>query len=382
MQVVRITEGNRSASTGFTLVELLVSLGITAALVTGLLTITGHVLGVWNRSSGKLQTGNDARRVLDQLTADLQGAIMRRDGNAWLVATLQRDQGVTGDTGMDAKFKDKWKAGAGGAVKPGAGDGSLDFSDGREPRFGQAGVWLRFFTTPPDNHVAAKSVLKLHDVSAPRAVSWRMIRGEMPGGGCRYLLFRAEVRPCSDTATGRSTFELGYDLLGGVNGSEPGDSAASFGYNKGSGTEADPGNVIRPNANQLIATEVVDFGIRLFGQDNAGARVEVFPCHRDAAGALLAGGSIGAADLPVSHAASTVRNTATAPVTCLTVGDIEYGFPVAAEIFLRILTPQGATMLTAFEEDTGRFPGRGWWDIVEEYSEVFVRWVEILAPAF
>ncbi len=51
-----------------------------------------------------------------------------------------------------------------------------------------------------------------------------------------------------------------------------------------------------------------------------------------------------------------------------------------AEIFIRILTPQGFTMIQTYEEeDAGRFPGQTWWSIVEQHSQVFTRRVVLLA---
>jgi len=104
----------------FTIIELLVAIGVTAILVTLMVTITINVLNAWNRSSGSLTAGNQARLVLDQISQDLQGVIIRRDLNVWLVATVQRDQTTAqGDSG----FPDgEWIS---GTEKPGAANESL-----------------------------------------------------------------------------------------------------------------------------------------------------------------------------------------------------------------------------------------------------------------
>lgn len=365
---------------GFTLVELLVAVGVTATVIALMLSVTMSTLTLWNQSTGHLQSANSARQVLDAITSDLQAAILRRDTNAWLVATLQRDQTATqGDTGMDSSLHDRWnkRTGTNGKTKPfsdGGGDGTETdadhsfripsaSSDLQDYRFGRAGVWLRFFSTPSDNANATA-----HNASAPRAIAYRIARCRPTNGLARYYLFRSEVRPFHNGGgtIGDSTFEVGYNLLMDV--------SISPGYNTGSGTDQNSGNITRPTAARLIATEVVDFGVRLHERAPDGTLREVFPCQRDPGGSPLTGETSKA--VPFSYASSAASSH---PETDIT-GPITYGFPVIADIFIRILTPQGFKILQLFEEeDADRFPGQTWWDIVEEHSKIFTRRVTILS---
>lgn len=65
---------------GFTIIELLVALGITAMLITLMVTITMSVLNAWNQSAANLTTENQARFVFNQLATDLEGMLFKQDG--------------------------------------------------------------------------------------------------------------------------------------------------------------------------------------------------------------------------------------------------------------------------------------------------------------
>src|SRR5690606_23550639 len=150
-----------SSRKGFTIIELLVAVGVTALLVTLMINIVTTVLTNWNRTSGTLSSGNQARMILDQISQDLQGAILKTDGNVWIAASIQAGGGAAGMS------KEAWFAGKPSTVS--INPTSLDIE---ECSFGQAGVWLRFFPTPSDINQAGD----LTTISAPRAVSYQMIR--------------------------------------------------------------------------------------------------------------------------------------------------------------------------------------------------------------
>ncbi len=63
-----------------TLVELIVALGVTAALAAALLGIAVQVLGLWERTGGGLLLDNEAARLLDRLADDTLASIDRSDG--------------------------------------------------------------------------------------------------------------------------------------------------------------------------------------------------------------------------------------------------------------------------------------------------------------
>ncbi|WP_157837152.1 hypothetical protein [Geminisphaera colitermitum] len=102
--------------------------------------------------------------------------------------------------------------------------------------------------------------------------------------------------------------------------------ATTPGYNSGSGIEQNTGNITRPNAAQLIATEVVDFGVRLYERAPGGTLREVFPCRRDVNGTPEAGQSTKTP--PFSYAAST-RAPGAHPHggLALLLGNIDCGYP-------------------------------------------------------
>lgn len=60
--------------------------------------ITGEVLKVWNRSSGKLSANAEARIAMELLTQDLEAAVLRNDGLQWLRAEDDTLRGPVGGT--------------------------------------------------------------------------------------------------------------------------------------------------------------------------------------------------------------------------------------------------------------------------------------------
>src|SRR5690606_9031381 len=222
-----------SSRKGFTIIELLVAVGVTALLVTLMINIVTTVLTNWNRTSGTLSSGNQARMILDQISQDLQGAILKTDGNVWIAASIQT---TGGDAGMT---KEQWFADKPSTVSINPASLNLE-----EYSFGQAGVWLRFFTTPSDINQAGN----LTTISAPRAVSYQMVRRQVGGTDAAYLyqLYRSEVFP-------DATFTAGYDLYDAATGY----NSANNGVARGAVQ-----NIRTPHEDQVIANGVIDFGVR------------------------------------------------------------------------------------------------------------------------
>lgn len=299
---------SRSIRAAFTIVELLVAVAVTAVLVTFMVTVTSNVLSAWNRSSGVLSAGNQARTIMDQISQDLEGAIIRRGSDVMFAATIQADapSGLGSWSGVTKPQADSL------AVLPPAPGVERALV---EHRFGQAGVWLRFFTTPSDNTPDPVSgQVPLSNISAPRAVAYQMQRVDMGGGQYSYLLYRSEVDP-------EQVFSLGYDL------------ATSY-----------TGGVIRnPSRQWIIGNDVIDFGIRLYERTASGGLTQIFPVKDEA--------------IVGDFAASTTN-----------------GYPAVAEVFLRILSPEGVRQLAALE--AGSITG-DWWTIAEQNSQVYTRRIEI-----
>lgn len=299
---------------GFTLIELLVAVGVTALMVSLMLTIVVNVMGGWSRSSGSLTSGNQARTVLDILSRDLQSAIFKRNGDVWLAATIQ-----TNGSGAAWSNSDKPSTVAIPAI-PAAGNQlpSLD----TDYKFGQAGVWLRFVATIPGTNAGT-------DISAPRAISYQIIRRSVSGSSAEqsYMLYRSEATP-SDT------FTNGYNLY------------APYYY---SGTLRTPGD------DAVIANNVVDFGIRCLKR-NASNQLELtFPDSTDRSFAATSDSS--------KTGSGTDENS---PVR---------QFPDVIEVFVRVLTDEGAQQIANLE--AGRITDGDWWDIVLANSRVYTRRVEI-----
>lgn len=364
---------------GFTIIELIVAVAVTTLMVGLMFSIVVNVLKGWDKSSGSLSSGNQARSVLDQLARDIQSSIMRRDGNAWLVATIQDSQTGTGDSGFVGAA---WGLPASGTHKP-KGTASTDpfdlnssfvvppVSGGSQPalddyRFGQAGVWLRFISTCSDTNDG-----NLHRISAPRAVAYQIIRAPVVKTATpdpatteyRYQLFRSEVRPghSNPTLALRSTFRVGYDLFAPAYNDG---STYSGVYINGSVDEGgEPGSIRRPDYSQVIATNVIDFGVRFWGRnsdtngdgviDSRDQLVVLFPTST---------GNTGFA------ATTNTSAVFTPPVVGPT-----FGFPEVAEVFVRILTDAGVTKIDSMEK--GLLPG-SWWETALANSQVYIRRID------
>ena len=85
MKTPRISRRHRR-NRAFTLIEIMVATVIMVIMVGLVVQITGEVLKVWNRSSGKLAANAEARIALDLLTQDLETAVFRNNGQRWLEA--------------------------------------------------------------------------------------------------------------------------------------------------------------------------------------------------------------------------------------------------------------------------------------------------------
>lgn len=333
----------------FTIVELLVAMSVTALLAGVLISIVSSMTTAAHRASGSLLSSNQAKVALDFLAQDLESAVMRADGHVWLAATIQPDQSDKGDSGCDWA---EWPSSPSTNGKPGALGGSLELSPNgvtgttseqqpfAEFRFGMAGVWLRLFTIEPDDNTSKD------DLSAVRAASYQMIRAALNNSGTqRYALFRSSVEA-------GNTFQTGYNLFASP-------------YNEGVGTEGVSGNVRRPPSSRLLANNVIDFGVRLWVRDAGGVLRVPFPLET----------KLGfAARVPPTDGTDPNAVPPNPSPGAPAYGEMNYGFPEVAEVFLRVLTDEGAKQIEALE--TGRISG-DWWQIAEANSQVYTRRVEI-----
>jgi prepilin-type N-terminal cleavage/methylation domain-containing protein len=448
--------GTASRRPAFTLVELLVAMSITVVLVAMVIQITGNVLGIWTKTTGTLETENQAALIFDLLAKDLRGAVMKRDGRVWLAATIQGDQAGAGDagitltsaTGATGATVENWPASGGkpGQASAGTPPSSLNLPTYTPPtsatatltsgnmvslnspsavapssyRFGQAGVWLRFFTTQADNALPANATVgppNEQNDSVPRAVAYQIARIQLTAtGGYHYFLFRSTVRPYAsavDAPSGSvsnvaksqqlSTFNSGYDVfyqfIGGVHTT----TAAPYNVPATGGTNlGDAGNIRRPNLQQLLGNNVVDFGIRFWGL--------AYDANHNQMPVLL---------FPVSNtnlgfAASTEDGftrtkdpsnnpiNATIPPTNFTgnTASMTYAFayrknggtgtpdtpctPAFCDVFLRILDDDGTRLINLIEAGqlqapNGITPANFWWQTAEQHSQIYTRRIELFA---
>lgn len=75
---------------GFTILELMVAMTITAIIVGVLVTITGTAIDTWNRSRNELRAARQAEAMINILTKDLESLVVRSDRpQEWLSAILE-----------------------------------------------------------------------------------------------------------------------------------------------------------------------------------------------------------------------------------------------------------------------------------------------------
>jgi hypothetical protein len=268
-------------------------------------------LNRWNRAQGLLAADAAARRIGDLLERDLHGALLRDDGGVWLAATVRPTGGPAGS----------WVDGA----KPIAASLNPAAESLGDARFGVGGVWLRLFTASPDPDAAGDRD------AAPVAVSYQLIRrGSSPlARSLSYALYRSQTEP-------RAAFDAGYDLSG------PNYTAPSAGR----GT---PGSLVTPGYAEAVAENVIDFGIRFYREETSPLTGQVtlatiFPRDNATLDFVIQPGSAGITMEPQA--------------------------PMVADIFVRIISTEGARQLEALE--AGRIPG-DWWRIAEAHSWVFTR---------
>ncbi len=357
----------RAPLRGFTLIELLVAASITAVLAAFMAVIVSNVTGVWSRTSGRLSTDAQARLILDQLALDLQGARYADDGRVWLAAT------VLANTTNAGALWDTRNATA-SALKPATVTGpqplpTYNAAKISDATFGQAGVWLRFFTTRRGAFTTTAGTVSTDPtiVSAPVAVGWQIIRRASSPNTIaantdrRYFLHRAEVRP-AQTGTRPGTFESGYVI-----------NAAAYttggGANNNGATTGDPRSVQIPgsttNLDAVIGENVIDFGVRCYVHNATnGGLTTVFP----------------ATATDTTHLASTPPR----------VGGPTTQFPEVVDVMVRILDDEGARLIADFEANPQRITrpvgdtsipsdAAYWWRLALTHSQVFTRRIVIRA---
>lgn len=367
---------------GFTLVELLVAATITAAIAGFIAVIVRTVSGNFSRAGGRLAADAQARRVLDQLQTDLQGAIYRDDGNLWMaIDVLDRtnNSGLWVEAGRNAKPQGGFSLdlAATRTEVPAIDRGKLEHA-----RHGKAGMWLRFFTTGRAVTNAAGNTVTVP--AAPTAVAYQIIRRPASTNptntNAAYLLHRAEVRP---TTARIGTTDRPGSLETGFNLSAAGYVGTSTSNNTGA-TTGDPRSILAPGSNTgasrnhdaVIADHVVDLGLRCYVYDatRPGGLRLVYPTN--ASGAL--GGT-----------ATTNYRPTLPPAMPADQWGTSRPFPDVIDVAVRILTEEGAAQIANIErvqtpvlqipQKYNNNAAQWWWGVAQENSRVYTRRIVINA---
>ena len=360
----------QSQKSGFTVLELLVAVSVTALLAGMLLNITSQVVSTQTQASGDLETNQVAQFILDRIQEDLHCAIYRNDGNVWMAATILEDTDNS-DSWVEASAENHRKLLL--RITPTIGLKELrSFANANnqistsDSRFGVAGTFFRFFTQAPELDPKAENS------GGARAVSYQIIRYGITKASTsrsRYQLFRSDVSV-------QETFKAGYDLHPS---SEP--------YSQGTNGSREPANIKNPVFNEggelstdfSLASNIIDFGIRAYLIDKnsygTGHLKQIFPDVNE----TTRGGEYG--DIPTAEyeywATSNTNYRASEKPSRL------YAFPEVIDVMVRILTTEGASAISAYEEGliptpSGKNPDEYWWEIAEKNSEVYTRRVRVI----
>jgi prepilin-type N-terminal cleavage/methylation domain-containing protein len=365
---------------GFTVIELIVAVAVTAVLSGMLLLISTEVLETQEQSSEELERQQIAHFVLDQIQEDLQCALFRNDGNIWMAISFLKKEDNSGEwisSINDKPYQESFRIVESEWTGDSLGkDNSDNLGQGpfEESRFGIAGAWLRFFTQSPELDRDAKNN------GAARAISYQIVRyglSSSPDSSKRYHLFRSDV-------SAKNTFLAGYNL-------DPELDEAGKGYGKNASTRSlddkDPNtpripslivNPIIPENSQYnptafsLSSNIIDFGIRAYHLEKnsfgSGDYFQIFPSIDVMTPGTIFQEPYFATSHPNYHKISV--NGAASPTF--------YLFPDVVDVMIRVISQDGARILEDFEE--GRLPeteAMSWWSIAEEHSKVYFRRIKI-----
>lgn len=94
------TQQTSAIKRGFTLMELMVAMAITAIIVTVLVSITSMALDTWNRSRSELRAARQAKSMIDSMARDLESLVTRKGNTSeWLSAVVDPNLDDIGETG-------------------------------------------------------------------------------------------------------------------------------------------------------------------------------------------------------------------------------------------------------------------------------------------
>ena len=191
---MRISNKNKHLR-GFTVLELLVAVSVTAILAGMLLNITSQVVKTQTQASGDLETSQIAHFILDRIQEDLHCAVYKNDGNVWMAASILEDKDNSGSW-IEASYgkptaeslritPSDWSDGPNDLITQ--ANNQLNLEDSR---FGTGSTFLRFFTLAPELDS------QIQNTGGARAISYQIIRCGLTSSSTsrpRYQLFRSDV---------------------------------------------------------------------------------------------------------------------------------------------------------------------------------------------
>jgi len=327
----------------FTLIELLIAVTITLALAAAMLKVTIDVLGVWQRAQNQHAQNTAAKQVLDTLERDLQATVWRRDATKSFALDILDTPAALANHG--------WLFPS-GPMKPSNGGSLLplppvDASAGipllENARFGLSGTWLRFIASNVESG-GTMPVVIAYQIARRPVTGDTTLANPAPS---RYALYRTAVSTTE-------TFSQGYDVTS-ANYSSSSNTPSGI----TSSTYRNRANVMNPSHANLLASNVVDFGCWLYRRNSDGSLTRIFPD--------------GTSDvLHIAQGDSTANGTR---------------YPEVADVFLRVLSDAGATLIEALESGRAVRPAEfttdadWWWSVVEANSIVVTRRIELKGSA-
>ena len=127
---------------------------------------------------------------------------------------------------------------------------------------------------------------------------------------------------------------------------------------------------IGPSTDFSLAANVIDFGIRAYlideNDEGTGHLRQIFPDVNDSS----------------SGSSSGYELLSTSDPSPSSIGN-PHAFPEVVDVMVRILTTEGASVISAFEEGLLPVPEdfseeEYWWELAEGNSEVYVRRIRVL----
>lgn len=328
-------------SRAFTLLELLVAISITLLLAGIMLSVTTETLNLWRRTQGNFTASAQAKLALDMIERDLLAVTSRKTGTGsiWLAVDVINIPAILVNHG--------WQTGT--LMKPAGAESIVVVPTTANPviaeaRFGLSGAWLRFISA------TAESTTEL---AVPRAISYQIARRPLTGTNMtatnpaevRYSFFRAAVSNANSFTAGNNVTAAAYDS----NSQTPASTRNAT-------------TVTNPNSSDVLATNVVDFGVWLYARNPDGSLRRIFP----------------SSNADFTHTATD----AVAP------GDATM-IPAVADVMIRILTEEGARQIDVLERNNGSIirpatfasDALWWWAVVEANSKVYTRRIEVMGVA-